>query len=63
MPHHTHHTRELPTALLDQVTGGGLRSWSFGAMTALSVAMGSPAGSKMDHPAPIVPLTQTVGTR
>ena len=61
MPHHP--APELPTVLLDDVTGGGFRSWSFGAMTALSVAMGSPAGGKMDHTAPIMPFTQTVGAR
>ena len=46
-------TKELADLLaseLDSVTGGGLRSWSFGALSALSIGMGSPAGGKIDQP-------------
>jgi hypothetical protein len=53
---------ELSTSDLDHVTGGGLREWSFGALSALSIGMGDPAGEKIKqpflNPAPIV---QTVG--
>ena len=58
-----HHLDVLDLAQLDRVTGGGLRSFSFGAMTALSVAMGTPAGGKLDQPLPIAPLTHVVGAR
>jgi hypothetical protein len=52
---------ELASVDLQNVTGGGFRQWSFGAMTALSVAMGSPAGGKLDQPAPIAPISQIGG--
>jgi hypothetical protein len=58
-----HHPRELPAVLLDQVTGAGFRDWSFGAMTALSVAMGTPTGSKLAQPVPVVPITQPMTAR
>jgi hypothetical protein len=45
---------------LDDVTGGGLRSFTYGALTALSVATGNPSGEKMQQPnlspAPVVQM-------
>jgi hypothetical protein len=53
---------EIELSDLDTVTGGDLRSWSYGALTALSIGMGNPADRKIDqpilNPAPIV---QTIG--
>lgn len=59
-------TKELTELLareLDSVTGGGLREWSFGALSALSIGMGTPAGDKISQPISPAPIIQSLGGR
>lgn len=54
---------ELLARELNSVTGGGIREWSFGALTALSVGMGTPAGEKLSQPSAPAPIVMNAGRR